>query len=630
MKKKSLGFKVAAGGTVALISFAFMGVLAFHKTTGSVRGLAESRTANIALNVADMIQRDLQQEIKIAYRFAIGRTTIQAVRQLADTGLENSGKEISELVAVMENFMKEAGLDYESIFITDANGVIFADSIGGRFKNLDVSDREYFIQARAGKINADVVVKSRISGMPISVVCAPVFSGGNSGTFLGSVALAMKIDSLINQITSIRLGVSGYLFLADREGIIIAHPDKKYILSLDLKTEKGMEIISRRMINHEAGFETYKFKGLNKIAGFAPIHLTGWSLCVSQELDEFMETPRMVFRIIGATGGGFMLMVLLGIIYFSRQVIRPLNKVICELGQDSEQMASVSGQVAAAGESQAQGSSDQAAAIQRASASLEQMAGMTRRNADYARQANALMTGTGKVVSEAASSMSELTVAMEAVSGVSAETSRIIKTIDEIAFQTNLLALNAAVEAARAGEAGAGFAVVAEEVRSLALRSAAAARNTSELIAGTLQKVAYSSTLATKNNEVFAKVAQSTKKVGELVEEIAAASDEQAMGVEQVNLAVSEMDKVTRQNAADAEDSAAVSLQLKEQARHLRAIVSRLVRLVSGSETAGTISRPPNLARNAEETRISANAKPDENIRSKQLIPLDDDDFADF
>ena len=187
-----------------------------------------------------MIQRDLQQEIKIAYRFAIGRTTIQAVRQLADTGLENSGKEISELVAVMENFMKEAGLDYESIFITDANGVIFADSIGGRFKNLDVSDREYFIQARAGKINADVVVKSRISGMPISVVCAPVFSGGNSGAFLGSVALAMKIDSLINQITSIRLGVSGYLFLADREGIIIAHPDKKYILSLDLKTEKGI------------------------------------------------------------------------------------------------------------------------------------------------------------------------------------------------------------------------------------------------------------------------------------------------------------------------------------------------------------------------------------------------------
>ncbi len=159
--------------------------------------------------------------------------------------------------------------------------------------------------------------------------------------------------------------------------------------------------------------------------------------------------------------------------------------------------------------------------------------------------------------------MDKLTVSMEEITKASEETSKIIKTIDEIAFQTNLLALNAAVEAARAGEAGAGFAVVADEVRNLAMRAADAAKNTAALIDGTVKKVTNGSTLVEQTNGAFTEVASSVVKGGELIGQIAAASSEQAQGIEQITVAVSEMDRVTQQNAAGAEEMASSMAMFK-------------------------------------------------------------------
>ncbi len=184
---------------------------------------------------------------------------------------------------------------------------------------------------------------------------------------------------------------------------------------------------------------------------------------------------------------------------------------------------------------------------------------MTRQNAEHAKQANLLMTETSQVVLAANSSMDQLTTAMVEIGKASEDTSKIIKTIDEIAFQTNLLALNAAVEAARAGEAGAGFAVVADEVRNLAMRAAEAAKSAADLIEGTVQKVIDGSDIVEKTSAEFAKVSVSADKMGGLVCEIMAASNEQAQGIEQINKAVSEVDKVVQRNAANAEESASAS-----------------------------------------------------------------------
>jgi len=205
---------------------------------------------------------------------------------------------------------------------------------------------------------------------------------------------------------------------------------------------------------------------------------------------------------------------------------------------------------------------------------------MTKQNSDNARQADQLMASTKESVYRSAQIMDKLTTSMGEISKASEETSKIIKTIDEIAFQTNLLALNAAVEAARAGEAGAGFAIVADEVGNLAMRAAEAAKNTGNLIEGTVKKIKEGSELVQKTDAEFRQVALNVEQSGELVGQISAASAEQSQGIEQINKAVSEMDKVVQQNAGNAEESASASEEMNSQAKRMKNLVEDLVTVV--------------------------------------------------
>ena len=266
----------------------------------------------------------------------------------------------------------------------------------------------------------------------------------------------------------------------------------------------------------------------------------------------------------------------------SRSISRPIQQVVDGLTDGANQVASASAQVSSASQSLAEGTSEQAAGLEETSSSMEEMASMIKQNANNTRQADALMQGTGKVIDEANQAMKALIQSMQEVSVAGEETGKIIKTIDAIAFQTNLLALNAAVEAARAGEAGAGFAVVADEVRSLAMRAAEAAKNTSVLIEGTIKKVKTGSDLVSQTNEAFKKVAGGSQKVAELVGEIAAASNEQAQGIEQINKAVAEMDSVIQQNAGSAEESAAAAEELNAQAEQMKQFVKELAAVIGG------------------------------------------------
>lgn len=282
---------------------------------------------------------------------------------------------------------------------------------------------------------------------------------------------------------------------------------------------------------------------------------------------------------------GAIIGVLLSIIMMvliTRGITRPINAFIKRLTATSQEVAAASGEIRSSSDQLASGASQQAAALQETTSSLEEMAAMTRQNADNAHQANSLMTDASQVVETASKSMTELTGSMREISTASDETAKIIKTIDEIAFQTNLLALNAAVEAARAGEAGAGFAVVAEEVRNLAMRAAEAARNTANLIDKTVTSVKSGSALVEKTGEAFSQVNSSTTKIKELVAEIAAASNEQAQGTDQINKAANEMNQVIQQVAASAEESAASSQELTSQSDQMKGMVGELQALVGG------------------------------------------------
>ena len=188
------------------------------------------------------------------------------------------------------------------------------------------------------------------------------------------------------------------------------------------------------------------------------------------------------------------------------------------------------------------------------------------------------MKDTKLTVSRAGASMKEMTQSITGIANAGQEIGKIIKTIDEIAFQTNLLALNAAVEAARAGEAGAGFAVVANEVRNLAQRAADAARTTSELIEETIEKIEQGDSLVKSTGDAFSEVEANADKIADLVGEIAAASNEQAQGIEQINTAMSQMDQVTQGNAASASEN------LNSQAEEMQDSVEELVILINGEK----------------------------------------------
>jgi methyl-accepting chemotaxis protein len=334
-------------------------------------------------------------------------------------------------------------------------------------------------------------------------------------------------------------------------------------------------------------------------------------------------------------------------------ISRPIRRSIDGLNEGIRQMAAASGQVSDASQRLAEGASEQAAAIEESSSSLEEMSSMTKQNAAHAGRADHLMADTRQVVSTANTSMERLSASMIEISKASEETSKIIKTIDEIAFQTNLLALNAAVEAARAGEAGAGFAVVADEVRNLAMRAAEAAKTTANLIEGTVKKIKEGTGIVEKTSLEFAKVSDSTEKMSELVGEIAAASHEQAQGIEQINKAVSEMDKVVQQNAANAEESASASEEMNAQAKQMKVFVGELVTMAGGTANRAAPNRKALSAshkkgkaeRSKQPFRDSGNsaiARPvakrgnvngglkTASARADQLIPFGDEGVPDF
>jgi methyl-accepting chemotaxis protein len=271
------------------------------------------------------------------------------------------------------------------------------------------------------------------------------------------------------------------------------------------------------------------------------------------------------------------------------------------------------------------------------------MASMARQNSENAQQANTLMNEAKGIVTQANDSMAQLKQAMESITQASDETAKIIKTIDEIAFQTNLLALNAAVEAARAGEAGAGFAVVADEVRNLAMRAAEAAKNTQQLIEGNIKNIQDGSGLVVTTDEAFSKVQESSTKVAELVGEIAAASQEQAQGVDQINQAALDMDKVTQQVASSAEESAAASEELSSQSETMRGMVGSLAALVYGSNGNGhqspagmqQLATPKRSLLPLPVNKVKKAGKAEANniVRPQDALPLDeesDSDFKDF
>jgi methyl-accepting chemotaxis protein len=273
--------------------------------------------------------------------------------------------------------------------------------------------------------------------------------------------------------------------------------------------------------------------------------------------------------------GGLLIGIVLTLVV-TRAISRPLGKVIESLGDAAQQVTGAASQIASGAQSLSEGASEQAASLEQNSASAEEINAMASRNADHSKRAAEKMTEASGQIEEANGNLDHMIQSMNAINASSGEISKIIKTIDEIAFQTNILALNAAVEAARAGEAGLGFAVVADEVRNLAQRCSQAAKDTSGLIEESIGRSNDGKAKLDKVAGTVRSITESARQVKTMVDEVKLASEQQAMGIAQMATSIAEMQRVTQHTAASAEESASTSEELGAQSRSLRGIVDEL------------------------------------------------------
>ncbi|MCC5926448.1 MAG: methyl-accepting chemotaxis protein [Bacteroidetes bacterium] len=315
-----------------------------------------------------------------------------------------------------------------------------------------------------------------------------------------------------------------------------------------------------------------------------------------------------------------------------KTINKSLNVIIYSLSEGAEQVNTSSTQLSASSQSIASSANDQAAALEETTSSLEEISSQINQSFDNTTSAQREMMSAKTLVESGVESMNRMRLSIDEILKSSTETSKIIKTINDIAFQTNLLALNAAVEAARAGEAGKGFAVVAEEVRNLAQRSAAAAENTEELISSSQISAKRSVTVAQEMEERLVKIAQSAEKVYMLVTEITNASQEQMEGVKQINQVMRTMDGTVQGYAANSEETASSAEELSAQAEVLLDMVSQLSALAGYSVNNGKreMSTDPAYARATISNVRQKPREKDSHVHKKiktsnELIPFEDD-----
>jgi methyl-accepting chemotaxis protein len=439
-----------------------------------------------------------------------------------------------------------------------------------------------------------------------AVVAVPV---RYNGEIVAVVGAHLDMAAIARAVAGIHPYETGYAGLASASGRVVAHADRAQVgLQLDPELLRAVQAgasngHSYTRTGYSAALRT------DMLEVHVPIRIgqtkATWVLSVYIPMDRVLAAARRAM-VVSCILGLVALLILNGVVYWlSRSITKPLCRLADDIEMATDGIVGTSDQLTASSRTLAEGASAQAASLEEASASLEEMAGTAKSNANSANKVNELARQTRAAADISMRDAQEMGSAIAAIKRSSDEIAKIIKTIDEIAFQTNILALNAAVEAARAGEAGAGFAVVAEEVRNLAQRAAAAAKETEGKIRDAIANTAQGVAVSEKVVESLSNIAGKARQVNELSAEVAQASSGQTEGIGQLNSAVGQMDRVTQGNVAGAEETSSAAEELHRKAAFMKQCSDALMAVVEGGrrlKAAGAASaRKPALQRAASD-----------------------------
>jgi len=550
MNLSSIRFRLILGGIlVVLIPLCISGFVSTTNSSQVATELSKANAHSIATGAATEILATYEGELKFASAFA-GRTQVKnTAEKIKSQGIANAGESIASISADLKNRFQKLNHYYTGIFLTDSQGTIYAEAAeaGEDFQQRNLAQHPLFTLVKNSNqtVSGDIE-RSPTSNKLIMLICSPIF--GENNTFLGVFGAMLKVNALTDLISNKKIGTTGYCFMVNSSGTIIAHPDEKNILTLDLHSLPGMDNITKAMLASQDGAEAYVYKGMDKVAGFAPIKSKHWSVAATQNADEFLASSvslrnKIIMISVGA------ILVTCGIIFWAAgTIVRPINSAVLglkdiaqgegdltmrlpitskdevgelahwfnifieklqqiirqindnthlvsnsagdlstvstTLSQNAQETSDRADNVATAAEEMSTNLTSVAAAMEQSTTNISMVASAAEEMTATINQIADNAEQAHAISAKAVLQASDTSKKMTELGEAAQAIGKVTETITEISEQTNLLALNATIEAARAGEAGKGFAVVANEIKELAKQTAAATMDIKNQIEG--------------------------------------------------------------------------------------------------------------------------------------------------
>jgi len=648
---------------VSIVPFIGMGIVSFNQAEDALEKLTfkklEGLNATKKIQLEDFINQrlgDLKNTANTDNIQYIVRDLIMAHEDLKVKETEKypvNNLMVSEIIKVYDEFFKNfkeiygykdvmvVCKDHGHIMYTVNKGIDFGENLKyGELKNSSLKKLWNKVKETKKPQISDFEKYSGNGGKPAMFMGTPVFD--ENGKVI-SILIIEIAQNLINKVTSdiTGLGETGETYLVGKDFHL--RSDSRLDKNRTLDNSFLNNILSKsetikKAVEGEKGSNISKnYLGVEVIASYDNIKIgeNTWGI-ISEVSKEEIDRPVLELRnmivIIGLVS-----MILIAIIAYIISILisRPISRQVENIAQGAEQVATASNQISEDSQQLAEGSQEQAASIEEITSSLSESKVTTEQNAENAREADILSAESNKAAEEGYKYVQDLTISMKDITKSSIEIEKIIKTIDEIAFQTNLLALNAAVEAARAGEHGLGFAVVAEEVRSLAQRSAEAAKDTTLIIKKSIEQVKKGEEISLKTNQSFENILDKVKKTKDITGEISLASKEQAENIKQITESINQIDNVTQTMASGSEESAAASEQLSAQSSDMLESIRIIAETFGVKMENVRYEEEIQIERNISKTiNKSVNTKSSRNINKgkepSKIFPLDEDSIKEF